>query len=91
MEGFGYYVLCFFCILGAIIIASLVALFGGGATLFSIPWDDITTSESKVFFVSYLDFMFAQVPSVTIQLPKKLGDMILLVRADLTETENPIA
>ena len=56
-----------------------------------IPWDDITTSESKVLFVSYVDFIFARVPSVTIKLPKKFGDMILLVRANLVEIENSVA
>lgn len=45
-----------------------------------IPWKDITTAEYKGLIFSYLDFTFAQEPSVRLRVPRKLGDKIVAVR-----------
>ncbi|MDM8527540.1 hypothetical protein QUF58_04940 [Anaerolineales bacterium HSG24] len=43
-----------------------------------IPWEDITTSESKrLVIIPYLDFTFACVPSVTLKLPAEFGNTVL--------------
>jgi hypothetical protein len=48
-----------------------------------IPWYDITTSKSRKFLVSYLDFTFARVPSITFSVPERFGDTLLTYRTDL--------
>ncbi|MCB9076221.1 MAG: hypothetical protein H6631_01365 [Anaerolineaceae bacterium] len=58
-------------------------LFRVGHPPLFIPWYDITTSKSKKFFVSYLDFTFARMPSVTFRVPERLGDTLLAYRTDL--------
>ena len=48
-----------------------------------IPWYDITTSKSRKFLVSYLDFTFARMPSVTFSVAERFGDTLLSYRTDL--------
>jgi hypothetical protein len=48
-----------------------------------IPWDEISTSKSKWFWLSYLNFTFARTPSVTFGVPERLGNMILAGRSDV--------
>lgn len=58
-------------------------LFRVGHPPLFIPWYDITTSKSRKFFIAYLDFTFARMPSVTFSLPERLGDTLLSYRTDL--------
>ena len=58
-------------------------LFRVGHPPLFIPWYDITTSKSRKFFVSYLDFTFARMPSVTFSVPVGFGDILLSHQTDL--------
>ena len=58
-------------------------LFRVGHPPLFIPWYDITTSKSRKFFVSYLDFTFARLPSVTFSVPERFGNTLLSSRTDV--------
>jgi hypothetical protein len=45
-----------------------------------IPWSDITTSKSKNFWISYMDFTFAYAPAITFKLPEQLGFLVTAQR-----------
>ena len=58
-------------------------LFRVGHPPLFIPWYDITTSKSRRFFISYLDFTFARSPSITFSVPEKFGNTLLAKRTDM--------
>jgi hypothetical protein len=62
---------------------AVLPLFRVGHPPLFIPWHDITTSKSRRFLISYLDFTFARTPSVTFSVPEKFGDTLLASRTDL--------
>lgn len=55
-------------------------LFRVGHPPLFIPWYDITTEEKKAFLTTYLEFRFAKAPSVTLRIPRSLGDTIVSKR-----------
>jgi hypothetical protein len=55
-------------------------LFRVGHPPLLIPWVDISTSKSKRFWFSYLDFKFTQAPTVTFKIPEQLGTTLLSLR-----------
>jgi hypothetical protein len=55
-------------------------LFRVGHPPLLIPWVDISTSKSKRFWFSYLDFKFTQTPTVTFKIPEQLGTTLLSLR-----------
>ena len=59
---------------------AVLPLFRVGHPPLLIPWADITTSKSKSFWISYLDFTFARAPSVTFKIPEQLGTTLLSLR-----------
>lgn len=62
---------------------AVLPLFRVGHPPLLIPWSDITTSKSKHFWISYLDFTFAHVPTVTFKIPEQLGTTLLSFRDSL--------
>ena len=63
---------------------AVLPIFRAGHPPLFIPWYDITTAPSKQFFMSYLDFTFARVPSLRLRLPERFGNMVLSHRTDMS-------
>jgi hypothetical protein len=57
-------------------------LFRVGHPPLLIPWSDIATAEHNGWLFTYLDFTFAQAPSIKLRVLRKVGDMITSMRTD---------